>query len=176
MFKKITLFTVLLFPFITFAKSTPTELFSLINLRLSYMEDVALYKALNHKPIEDITREAIVIKKSSQSAEKAGLNKQSVMHFFQAQIAAAKAIQYRYRADLLNTPTTHTPRNLTTEIRPKLIILGEQINKEIARYLKEEGKFLQQDLSLFKATLNTRYLTEIDKDALFKSLTKITLN
>ena len=130
---------------------------------MSFMQDVALYKINHHLAIEDVEREAVVVEKSKAASAKYSLDGDSTTEFTRSLISAAKAIQYRYRADLLNTPTTHTPRNLTTEIRPKLIILGEQINKEIARYLKEEGAFIQQDLSLFKAALNTRYLTEIDK-------------
>lgn len=85
----------------------------------------------SNKPIEDIGREQVVIDKASQSAEKVGLNKQSVVGFFEAQISAAKAIQYRYRADLLSQTTSKTPRDLQTVIRPALIKLGKQINTEL---------------------------------------------
>jgi chorismate mutase len=176
MFKIFALLVILLFSYSSIATSiTPTELFSTINLRLSYMEDVALYKANNNKPIEDIVREAVVIEKASISAEKEGLDKQSVIDFFKSQISAAKAIQYRYRADLLNEPTTSTPRNLNTVIRPRLIKLEKKINTELAHYLQEGGTFSKKHLVLFKATLNSRYLTDTDKEALFKGLTQIQL-
>ncbi|QUM81972.1 hypothetical protein HWV01_17640 [Moritella sp. 5] len=42
------------------------------------MEDVALYKVNNNKPIEDITREEIIIGKAIQSANKVGLDKQTL--------------------------------------------------------------------------------------------------
>ncbi|SIO95931.1 chorismate mutase [Vibrio spartinae] len=175
MFKRITLFAVALLSFNVFATPTPAELFSTINLRLSYMEDVALYKAIHRKPIEDLEREAVVIEKASLSAEKEGLDKHSVIGFFKAQIAAAKAIQYRYRADLLSQPETGTPRDLKTVIRPELIKLGKQINTDIAHYLHDGGVFSANDLATFKATLNSKYLTDADKKALFDALTQIRL-
>ncbi len=67
-----------LFSFSCFAAPTSDKLFSVINERLSYMEDVALFKAQKHKAIEDIKREEVVIAKASASAAKAGLNEGSV--------------------------------------------------------------------------------------------------
>ncbi|MDC5707640.1 chorismate mutase [Vibrio europaeus] len=155
--------------------AAPTELFSTINQRLSYMEDVALFKALNHKPIEDIEREKVVIQKASQSAQEQGLDKGSVAGFFEAQISAAKAIQYRYRADLLSQPTTKSPRDLTTVVRPELIKLGKKINQDIADYLSKHGEISDSDLATFKASLDVRYLSDNDKEALFKALKDIRL-
>ncbi len=85
------------------------------------MEDVALYKSNNNQAIKDKERELFIINNASLSAEKQGLNKESVIAFFRAQISAAKAIQYRYRADLLSKPTDKEPRNLDTVIGPALI-------------------------------------------------------
>ncbi len=175
MLKKITLLVITLLSFSALANPTPSELFSTLNLRLSYMEDVALYKANNNKPIEDIGREQVVISKASQSAENVGLNKQSVVGFFEAQISAAKAIQYRYRADLLSQATSKTPRDLQKVIRPALIKLGKQINTELALYLNEGGKLTLQDWEAFKVALDSRYLSDADKQVLFKALSQITL-
>ncbi|KXO09545.1 Periplasmic chorismate mutase I precursor [Moritella sp. JT01] len=175
MLKGFTLIAVTLLSFSAFATPTPSELFSTLNQRLSYMEDVALYKANNNKPIEDIEREKVVIDKASKSAAKVGLDKQSVVGFFQTQISAAKAIQYRYRADLLSQTTSKTPRDLKTVIRPALIKLGKEINTKLALYLNEGGKFTAQDWETFKVTLDSRYLTDTDKQALFNALSKIRL-
>lgn len=175
MLKTIILLTLSLLSFNTLAISAPTDLFSSINLRLSYMEDVSLYKANNNKPIEDIEREVLVIERASQSAEKFGLNKQSIADFFQAQISAAKAIQYRYRADFLSQPERSTPRDLENVIRPELIKLGKKINSDIAEYLKEGGAFYEKDYVTFKKTLDSRYLSDADKEALFKALAQIKL-
>jgi len=168
-----TLLTVALLSFNSVATSIPTELFLTINLRLSYMEDVALYKANNGKPIEDIAREAVVIENASISAEKEGLERQSVIGFFKAQISAAKAIQYRYRADLLSSPVISPPRDLNTVIRPALIKLGKKINTQITQYLHQGGTFTEQDLEIFTYTVSSPYLTDADKEGLFKALTEI---
>lgn len=170
------LFAAALLSFNTFAAPAPDQLFSAINQRLSYMEDVALYKANHHKPIEDIEREAVVIDKASDSAQQQGLNKQSIVGFFKAQISAAKAIQYRYRADLLSQSTTAQPRDLNQVIRPELLKLGKQINVEIAQYLSQGGTFAASDLPAFKQALTARYLNDSDKEMLFNALADIKLN
>ncbi len=175
MLQTILIFAASLISFNSIASVTSQDLFTAINLRLSYMEDVALYKAYNNEPIEDTKREAIVINNASISAEKEGLNKESVVDFFSAQISAAKAIQYRYRADLLTTSTDKKPKDLETVIRPELIKLGKDINTKIAQYLREGGSFTKDELEVFKATLKSRYLKESDKELLFDSLTKIRL-
>lgn len=175
MLQTILIFAASLISFNSIASVTSQDLFTAINLRLSYMEEVALYKAYNNEPIEDTKREAIVINNASISAEKEGLNKESVVDFFSAQISAAKAIQYRYRADLLTTSTDKKPKDLETVIRPELIKLGKDINTKIAQYLREGGSFTKDELEVFKATLKSRYLKESDKELLFDSLTKIRL-
>lgn len=175
MLQTILIFAASLISFNSIASVTSQDLFTAINLRLSYMEDVALYKAYNNEPIADTKREAIVINNASISAEKEGLNKESVVDFFSAQISAAKAIQYRYRADLLTTSTDKKPKDLETVIRPELIKLGKDINTKIAQYLREGGSFTKDELEVFKATLKSRYLKESDKELLFDSLTKIRL-
>ncbi|MCX9599389.1 gamma subclass chorismate mutase AroQ [Vibrio cholerae] len=175
MLQTILIFAASLISFNSIASVTSQDLFTAINLRLSYMEDVALYKAYNNEPIEDTKREAIVINNASISAEKEGLNKENVVDFFSAQISAAKAIQYRYRADLLTTSTDKKPKDLETVIRPELIKLGKDINTKIAQYLREGGSFTKDELEVFKATLKSRYLKESDKELLFDSLTKIRL-
>lgn len=50
----------------------------LINERLSYMKDVAGYKAENHLPIEDRIQEEKVINSAMAQAESLGLNGESI--------------------------------------------------------------------------------------------------
>ncbi|KFI10887.1 gamma subclass chorismate mutase AroQ [Vibrio coralliilyticus] len=159
--------------FQVFASPTKTDIFSTIDHRLSYMEDVALHKANNGIAVEDKKRDAVVIESASVAAEKEGLDKQSVEAFFAAQISAAKAIQFRYRADLLTAQETRTPRDLKTVIRPELIKLGQEITSGIAEYLDEGGEFKQSDWPTFQAAINERYLTDADKKALFAALVLI---
>ncbi len=97
------------------------------------------------------------------------------MAFFKAQISAAKAIQYRYRADLLSHPVKKEPRDLKTVIRPALIKLGGQINSEMAGFLAEGGELTEKDWPSFKQTLQQQYLNAGDKRMLFDALSKVEL-
>lgn len=76
----------------------------LVNQRLSLMKDVAGYKAQQHLPIEDLAQEAKVLASAQAEAGRLGLEPASVRPFIAAQMDAAKAIQYRYRADWLASP------------------------------------------------------------------------
>ncbi|WP_257252337.1 MULTISPECIES: chorismate mutase [unclassified Endozoicomonas] len=149
-------------------------IFELINQRLTYMQDVALFKATNHRAIEDLTREKQVLEKALFDAQQAGLQPDSIAVFFQAQIDAAKAIQYRYRAEWLSAkPENKKHRDLASEVRPKLIELGHQIVMQISEYLQNGGAFdnnMQQD---FVRTVNAAHLSENDKKKMFESLQMI---
>lgn len=173
MFKRALTLVLMTLSFSCFATPSGDKLFSVINERLSYMEDVALFKAQKQKAIEDIQREKVVIGKASASAAKAGLNQQSVVGFFKAQISAAKAIQYRYRADLLSRPVKKQPRDLKTEIRPALIRLGGEINQEMAKFLNAGGQLTEQDWAAFQQALDQKYLAKADKRMLFDALKQI---
>ena len=156
----------------TMAATSAADLFNTINDRLSYMEDVAIYKSENHLAIEDLPREAIVIGKAKQTAAESGLNPDTVEDFFRAQIAVAKAIQYRYRADYQSQPATHSARDLNTEVRPALLQLGNQIITQISQY-QQHGAFQPQQYDQFKQIINVKYVTEADKKRLFDALLKI---
>ncbi|UJF18476.1 chorismate mutase [Vibrio sp. SS-MA-C1-2] len=174
--RKLVLLLITLVSFSSMAQDAePLDLFKTINERLSYMEDVGAYKTQHNIAIEDRARESVVIEKASESAQHSGLNKDSVKDFFAAQISAAKAIQYRYRADLLSQPLKHTPRDLKTEVRPALLMLGNKINQETAGYLQSGHKIDEQDWTQFEETINVKYLKESDKLALFNALKNITL-
>ncbi len=68
------------------AETASSELFHIINERLSYMGDVALYKAQHHKPIEDIEREQLVINKSNISAKENGPAQAILKHFLKLKL------------------------------------------------------------------------------------------
>ena len=155
------------------AEVTSAELFKTINERLSYMEDVALFKAKNHRPIEDIQREKIVIEKAKEFASQQGFAPEIIQDFFHAQISVAKAIQYRYRADLLSQPSSRQPRALDKEVRPALIRLGNQIILQMAAYCKNHGKFQQTQFTEFNEAITVKYVAETDKQLLFKALLKV---
>ena len=173
MLKTLSLLFLTLTAFQASAAVKSSDIFKTINERLSYMEDVALYKAQKSIKIEDLARELVVLDKASLSAQKEGLDIESVSGFFQAQISAAKAIQYRYRADLLSAPSDKTPVDLKEVIRPKLIHLGAKLNKELADFLNHGGAFKPSEIKEFSQTLTSPFLSENDKKMLFNALTKI---
>jgi chorismate mutase len=174
--KKILLFAAfVIFSHQAVAEVTSSELFTAINERLGYMGDVALFKAHNHLAIEDIEREKIVIDKAKKSAHEKGLDPDSVEEFFKAQISVAKAIQFRYRADLLSQPSFQEPKDLKREIRPQLLSLGDQIIQQMAIYI-EALAFKPTGFADFDAAINVEYVTASDKQLLFKALQKVKLS
>ena len=70
------------------AESEPS-LFQAIAERLAYMEDVAVYKAQNKIPVEDVGREKRVLSNAKELAATHGLDPDSMERFFIAQISAA---------------------------------------------------------------------------------------
>lgn len=173
MFRTLGLLFLTLTAFQASAAVKSSDIFSTINERLSYMEDVALYKANKSLKIEDLARELVVLDKAKLSAQKEGLDIQSVTGFFQAQISAAKAIQYRYRADLLSAPSDKTPVDLKSVVRPNLIRLGAKLNEELADFLTHGGTFKPSEISDFNQALTSPFLSENDKKMLFNALTDI---
>lgn len=101
----------------------------LINERLSYMKDVAGYKAEQHLPIEDLTQEKKVLDQSLSEADSFGLNSETVKPFIVVQMDVAKAIQYRYRADWLSSPETNWKPQDLSEVRLKISALNTELLK-----------------------------------------------
>lgn len=150
------------------------EIFELINQRLTYMEDVALFKHTKGRDVEDLTREKKVLEKAKCDAEKAGLDPDSIKHFFQAQMNAAKAIQYGYIDQWSSArPANKKHRDLDSEVRPRLIELGDQIVRQISAYLKNEGKFDNNMQKEFVRLVNATHLSEDNKEKMFECLQRI---
>lgn len=153
--------------------SPALELFDTINRRLGHMQDVARYKAQNRIPIEDIAREQIVIADAQQSAQNLGLNAQSVEAFFAAQIAVAKAIQYRVRADLLSAPVSVPAPDLNSEIRPQISELGALIIAQLATMLADRPSLAEDLRTSFYASMSVSHVSDADKQLLFDALLQI---
>lgn len=150
------------------------QVFQLINERLGYMEEVALYKVHKQQAVEDLAREAVILEKARLKADSYGLDSSSMEGFFQIQMNAAKAIQYRYRADWLFTPSRRgMPRDLATEIRPELIRQGDQIAKSIRDYLKSGSSFSDDQLNEFLTVVNQENLKPGEKEDIFRALQKV---
>lgn len=154
------------------------DVFRLINERLALMQDVALYKLRNAKPVEDKAREQVVIEKAKQRARQAGLDPASTQAFFGTQISAAKAVQYRYLADWTLVPQApeREPRDLVEEVRPELIRLGEEIVLAISAFLKGGNRFSDEQLADFLTAINVPKLHRDEKKVLFQSIQQIELS
>ncbi len=150
-------------------------LFRAIDERLGYMEEVGLYKAKNQIPIEDLERERIVLLDAKNLAASQGLDPESMETFFIAQINAAKAIQYRYRADLLSQEMPTRTVDLQTDIRPALDQLGSDIIRLFAVLLSNDHLLNERDRDLFLATVQRNLLTDADKQALYGAMLEVEL-
>lgn len=156
------------------SKQVPNQnVYTLINQRLSYMKDVAGYKEQNHLAVEDLVQEAKVLISSVCEAQKLDLDEESVRPFLQVQMDAAKAIQYRYRADWLLEPEEDWQPKPLEQIRYELSVLNIQILGSVSSMLKTGGIF--NDKSDFMATVDQAHLTESNKHKLWVALTGIRL-
>ncbi|XBS71692.1 chorismate mutase [Acerihabitans sp. KWT182] len=171
---RLSLLAALLFSATVMAAPTQKdEVALLINQRLSFMKDVAGYKAVNHLPIEDLTQEAKVLTGSLADAENLGLDGESVKPFIQAQMDAAKAIQYRYRAGWLSVPENQWRPQPLEQARARIGALNLAILDAISIKLTQ-GEVVT-DKKAFMQALNQTYLIDADKERLWYSLEKITL-
>jgi len=156
--------------------SEQSRAFSAIIKRLSYMQDVALYKFHNGLPVENKQREEKVLRNALNDAEQNGLSPETMALFFEAQISVAKAIQHRYLADLLSSPSNliPDPQGLNKEIRPALLRLGKEITIQISQIVTTTGPFKVKDWENFRSVIgNTKYVSESDVKLLFNALIAI---
>ncbi len=160
---------------ISFAK--PIDVPQLIKARLLYMKDVALYKAKRNLAIENTDREVKVLAKAKAKATELGLAGDSIEAFFRVQINAAKAIQYRYRAQWLFEPAAlgQKSKDLQRVVRPVLLMLGDEIIVSIAQYIKNFGAFKEQQRDEFVTALDVKHLAERDKHRLYDALLLVRL-
>ncbi len=151
-----------------------TQTARLVNERLSYMKDVAGYKAEQHLPIEDLTQEKKVLDQSLSEAESFGLNSETVKPFIMTQMNVAKAIQYRYRADWLSSPESNWKPQDLAEVRLKISSLNTELLKNIADELKKNNNKAPHGCSYMWPVQHLQ-LKEADKKALCVALNKIKL-
>ena len=149
------------------------SLFQAIDERLGYMEDVALFKAQNQIPVEDIEREKTVLSDAKKLAVSHGLDPNSMERFFIAQIDAAKAIQYRYKAEALTRAIPTRSINLQSELRPALDRLGSDIVTLFAAHLQSRYPIEEENRTLFTRTLQSRLLADSEKNTLFDAMLEV---
>jgi chorismate mutase len=141
----------------------------LVNQRLAYMKDVAGYKAQQHLPIEDLAQESQVLASTQAEAERLGLDPLSVRPFIMAQMDAAKAIQYRFRADWLAQPESDWQPRPLDRVRPQIAELSSRILQRLAQQLKA-GPLTEAARTSFIHALTQTNLSEADKQRLFSAL------
>ncbi len=107
---------------------------SILLKRLSLMPGVARYKWENGLPVEDIEREALILKRTVGTATQKGLSSDYAEKAVLAQMTAAKMIQsglfktWGKDAELVEA----TPRrDLVTEIRPEISTLTDQLVRQL---------------------------------------------
>jgi chorismate mutase len=102
--------------------------------RLHIARQVALSKWDSHKPVEDLPREADVIKAAAEEARALGVPTQLATHFFADQIEANKLVQYGLLAQWHRAG--HAPDekrvDLKKDIRPELDRLQQGFIKALA--------------------------------------------
>jgi len=58
-------------------------------------------------------------------------------------------------------------------VRPALIRLGNQIIEQMAAYCKNHGEFQKTQFTEFNEAIIVKYVTETDKQLLFRALLKV---
>lgn len=153
------------------------RLFELVNKRLSYMKDVAAFKWVNERPIEDLAREKVVIQTAAEAAGKEGFDEESTVAFFKIQIEAAKQIQEGWHNEWRENgfPEDAGFADLVTEIRPALIELGDEIIVQIAVAMPVLSEPANSDKlkSMIKSGIKVKYVDDETKEKLLAALTEI---
>lgn len=153
------------------------ELYQLIGQRLSLMEEVALYKYKNNKPVEDTKRETLVLNKAVEQAKKSGIKPETITDFFRTQIDLAKKIQ-RKKIKEWSENQSLLPQNGRSldEVRKNLILLGNQIIAAVEPSVQERQiEETTKRRKLFHAAIEIPELSSKDLDRLFESAERIQL-
>jgi chorismate mutase len=93
--------------------------------------------------------------------------------FFIAQISAAKAIQYRYRTELLTREIPTRPIDLQSDVRPELDRLGSDIVKLFATALQSRPAIIEERRERFMSILQSRLLVDAEREALFDAMLEV---
>lgn len=159
------------------AASATDAVFERIGERLALMKPVAAWKRARGVAVEDLAREAVVLDKVTQSAEKVGLVAETARPFFQAQITAAKEIQNCWIARWDNNearPPDPVP-DLKTEVRPKLIEIGAALLSDIKKALAAGATFDAAQSAAFRAKVKLDCLSVEGHTAIYEELGRLRL-
>ena len=97
--------------------------------------------------------------------------------FYRARIATAKVIQYRYLADraLATKVPDGEPADFSTEKRPALIELGDEIMQTLREFLENGERCGDEHLREFQRIVDVEKLDEADEIAVCNSVRSICL-
>jgi len=115
-----------------------------------------------------------VLEKAGADAEVLGLKGAAVKAFVQAQMDAAKAIQYRYRADWLAVPETDWKPRPLNEVRNIIGPMSYAILQKVAERLKT-GQKPQNEKEIFMKEISQTNLNDHDKLLIWNALKNISL-
>ena len=155
------------------------RLLSLVDQRLQLMQNVAAYKYANHIAIENKQREKIVLASAVASARNLQLDPATLEPFFRLQIEIAKKIQKGWidiwKAEGSAPDRKNIIADLKAEIRPALIILGDQLVEQLPLALPElnSAENFDQYLKAADAALTAHFVTLEMKRELLQSLLQI---
>lgn len=142
------------------------DLYALVGERLSHMRDVAAFKWVHERPVEDLARERLVVEAALTAARNRGIQAARAEAFFRAQIEAAKDIQRYWFSMWRSGGGPVEAPDLDTRIRPQLLILGDQIIAEL-------GRPLAHDLASFERLVATEGLGEERIRNLYDALRRV---
>ncbi|MBV1881857.1 MAG: gamma subclass chorismate mutase AroQ [Pseudomonadales bacterium] len=155
------------------------QLLDLVNQRLSLMKDVAAYKFANNIAIENKQREIVVLRSAMSKSQQNQLQPQSVESFFRLQIQIAKEIQHHWiehwkKEQGVGVSEKAIP-NLSTEIRPKLIKLGQQIVDQLSLALPElhDNTLHTENQTKIETAITVRFISTEMKQQLLHALSMI---
>jgi len=159
------------------ADAAADRVFTLIHQRLALMQPVAAFKWIEKRPVEDLAREAVVLDKATEQAVNAGLAPDGARAFFQAQILAAKDIQNCWIARWHTgaaTPPDSAP-DLASEVRPKLIAIGNDLLAAIGAALAQQATFGPALEGAFQQQVALDCLSPQSAAAVYRALGELTL-
>jgi len=112
--------------------SSESSLFAFMDLRLALMPAVAEYKRRHNLPIEDSTQENAIVRQALVQAQGTGLDGTAVQELFRVQIELAKQVQRAAWQGGIPIPAWAHGLDLTADLRPALVTLGNRIVRELA--------------------------------------------
>ncbi len=152
------------------------RLFSLVSKRLQVMKNFAAFKALHHMPVEDLQREKLELAATAELSARYKVDPASAQDFLLAQVAAAKAIQYRWRAYWQTGNIDFTPPDLYIKLRPDLMRLNESILEALHQLLEVRGPVDDGLWPSFEKATKVPMLTLKDQKQLFNALKEVRLS